>query len=102
MVAVALPVFIFLQRPQPVELRPDHPVLPGRTNPPLRKLDESSVIPVGAKLWFKTNRTSFGVVISRASEHDFANHSGPAVLVKDITQEIWMPRPALNGSWTDM
>jgi hypothetical protein len=101
LLAAALPVLLYLHRPAPVEIHPDQPILPGRTNPPLHQINATTFLDVGARLWFKTNRTPFARVISTADDHAFARHTGSAVLVRDFNQEFWISRPALNGSWTD-
>lgn len=85
----------------PSELHQDHELPAGKVNPPLRRLDSASVIPTGAGLWFKTNRTSYARALAHDPAHPFSDQPAPATLIQARSGTQWVPRSSLQGSWTD-
>ena len=100
--AVLVILIIYLSSSRmPLELHQVDELPPGEVNPPLRKLDSNSRIPTGARLWFDTNRSSYARVLDEDPGYDFTGQCAPAILIEARSGTQWVPRSALQRSWTD-
>lgn len=99
--ALVIVMIYFSSSGMPLELHQDDELPPGEVNPPLRRLDSDSKIPTGARLWFDTNRSSYARVLDEDPGYDFSGHRAPAILIEARSGTQWVPRSALQASWTD-
>jgi hypothetical protein len=98
LILAALMFYILYGRPQKVNPRPYRPLEIGETNPPLKRIGSIWPLPVGTKIWLKTNQHPCGI-ITRCTEDQFFYVDpldGPGG-----RESEFMRRPGLANYYTD-